>query len=157
MKEKSIADIFAADLEISSTEEYEHRAVEAHDALSVTMGYRTANQGRFRAHLVKSSPFVTVSFENATPVIRSNTMHILDVQPRIQDGEGKGEVAVEGGSGGEGGSTGVQYIVTLGNYQRWLVYCSEPVALEWGRRHTVRSNSRPQCCNPRGLPTSASV
>jgi endo-1,3(4)-beta-glucanase len=29
------------------------------------------------------------------------------------------------------GSTGVEYIVTLGNFQKWLVYCSEPVVLSW--------------------------
>jgi endo-1,3(4)-beta-glucanase len=28
-------------------------------------------------------------------------------------------------------SPGVQYIVTLGNWQKWLVYCSQPVALQW--------------------------
>jgi endo-1,3(4)-beta-glucanase len=29
------------------------------------------------------------------------------------------------------GSVGVQYMVTLGNFQKWLVYCSEPVVLIW--------------------------
>ena len=35
-------------------------------------------------------------------------------------------------------SVGTQYIVTLGNFQKWLVYCSEPVAFIW-KENTLTS------------------
>ena len=65
-------------------------------------------------HLVKGSPFVTVLYDNATPVLKSNTMHITSVDARVVRG-----------------SIGLQYLVKLGNFQTWLIYCSEPVALVW--------------------------
>jgi hypothetical protein len=34
------------------------------------MGYKTMG-GKYKTHIVKSSPFVTVVYENATPVISS--------------------------------------------------------------------------------------
>lgn len=117
----AIADIFVPDLQISAVQGYVSRAVEAYDNTSVTMGYKTAVNGRYRTHLVKGSPFITVVFENATPIISSVLMKINSVDARVVRG-----------------SVGVQYIVTLGNFQKWLVYCSEPVALIW-RDNTLYS------------------
>jgi len=85
------------------------------------MGYRTATNGRYRAHLVKSSPFVTAVFDNATPIISSPFSKIISVDAKVVQN-----------------SVGAQYIVTLGNYQKWLVYCSEPVALIW-KENTLSS------------------
>ena len=110
----AITDPFVADLTLSSAQAFVGRAVEAYDNTSVTVCYRTAVNGKFRTHLVKGSPFITVVYENATPVITSALMKILNVEARVVRG-----------------SSGVQYIVTLGNFQKWLVYCSDPVALTW--------------------------
>ena len=110
----AITDPFVADLQISSTQAFTGRAVESYDNTSVTICYRTAVNGKFRTYLVKGSPFVTVVYENATPLISSPLMKITTVDSRIVRN-----------------SPGVQYIVTLGNFQKWLVYCSEPVALVW--------------------------
>jgi endo-1,3(4)-beta-glucanase len=110
----AITDPFVADLQIGSSQAFLGRAVEAYDNTSVTVCYRTAVNGKFRTHLVKGSPFITVAYENATPVISSALMKIISVDARVVRG-----------------SAGVQYIVTLGNFQKWLVYCSEPVALVW--------------------------
>ena len=126
----------------------------------------------FNNYAAAGSPYVTVVYDNATPVISSALMKISSVESRIVKG-----------------SVGVQYIVTLGaqayfiascnvcalislailaittaittaitititmalcvsnfygndpvlplfscysgNFQKWLVYCSEPVALVW--------------------------
>jgi Glycosyl hydrolase family 81 N-terminal domain len=62
-----------------------------------------------------------VVYEGATPIISSAVMKIISVDARLVRG-----------------SLGVQYIVTLGNNQKWLVYCSEPVALVW-RDNTLYS------------------
>ena len=110
----SIADIFAPDLQISSAEAYVSRAVEKYDNVSVTMGYKTAGLGKYRTHLVKGSPFITVVFEGATPIISSKAMQIINVDAKIFKG-----------------SLGVQYILTLGNFQKWLMYCSEPIVFSW--------------------------
>lgn len=109
-----ITDIFATDLQINSQESYTSRALERYDNGSVTMAYTTAGGGRYRAYLVKGAPFVTVSYENLTPVIQSPLMKITSVDARVRNN-----------------APGVQYIVTLGNFQRWLVFCSEPVVFVW--------------------------
>jgi endo-1,3(4)-beta-glucanase len=110
----AISDNFVADLQLSATQAYQSRAVESFDSLSVTMAYKLTGNGKYRTHLVKGSPFVTVVYDNATPVISAGLMRILDLQSMVVKG-----------------STGSQYIVTLGNFQKWLVYCSEPVAFTW--------------------------
>ena len=117
----AITDPFMADLQISSTQAFISRAVESYDNTSVTICYRTAVNGKLRTYLVKGSPFITVAYENATPIISSTIMKIVTVDARVVKG-----------------SIGVQYIVTLGNFQKWLVYCSEPVALIW-RDNTLYS------------------
>ena len=110
----AITDPFVADLQIGATQAFAGRGVESYDNGSVTVCYRTAINGKFRTYLVKGSPFITVVYENATPIITSALMKITNVDSRVVRG-----------------SAGVQYLVTLGNFQKWLVYCSEPVALVW--------------------------
>lgn len=110
----AISDPFVADLQISATQGYLNRAIESYDNVSVTMTYHTPQNGKFKTHLVKGSPYITVVYDGATPVISSSLMRILTVESRVVKN-----------------NVGVQYIVTLGNFQKWLVYCSEPVALSW--------------------------
>lgn len=111
---EAIYDIFMYDLQIASTQTYLSRAVESYDNVSVTMTYKTANNGKYKAFLVKSSPFVTIYYENATPLISAGLMKILSVDAKVMKD-----------------STGTQYLVTLGNYEKWLVYCSESVVFSW--------------------------
>ena len=79
----AITDPFLCDLQISSTQQYLSRSVEGYDNMSVTMGYRTALNGRYRAHLVKGSLFVTTVFDNATPVISSPYSKIVSVDAKV--------------------------------------------------------------------------
>ena len=115
VSKQAITDNFVADLQIAAVQSnVGTRSIEKYDKLSVTMGYKTVANGKYRIHIVKSSPFVTVAYDNAAPMISSNLMHIIAVEQQIVKE-----------------STSVQYIVTLGNFQKWLVYCSEPLALSW--------------------------
>ena len=114
VSQMAISDPFVTDLQISATQSYLGRGVDSYDNISVTMSFRTSGNGRYRTHLVKGSPFVTIVYEGATPVISSNLMQILNVEAKVVKG-----------------SVGIQYILTLGNFQKWLVYCSEPVAFTW--------------------------
>lgn len=110
----AIIDTFANDIQISVTQPYVGRAIEAYDNVSVTMGYRTTANGKFRTYLVKGSPYITTYFEGTTPVISSPLMHITSVDAKIVQN-----------------SVGTQYILTLGNFQKWFVYCSESVTFTW--------------------------
>jgi endo-1,3(4)-beta-glucanase len=110
----SITDPFNIDLQLSASQPYVSRAVESYDNSSVTMTYKTNNGGKYKAPFVKGSPFVTVVYDNTTPVISSDIMTILDVEPKMIKG-----------------ADGVQFIVTLGNFQRWLVVCSENIIFSW--------------------------
>jgi endo-1,3(4)-beta-glucanase len=121
----AITDIFMVDLQISATQAYASRSIESYDNVSVTMAYKTQpsgstgngnsnNKGNYKGVFVKGSPFVTVVFDGATPIISSPVMRITSVESKLlQD------------------HSGTQYIVTLGNFQKWLVYCSESVVLNW--------------------------
>jgi endo-1,3(4)-beta-glucanase len=110
----SIFDIFMYDLQLSAAQNYISRAVESYDNVSVTLTYKTGNNGKYKAFLVKSSPFVTVYYENATPVISAGLMKIISVDAKVMKD-----------------SPGTQYLVTLGNYEKWLVYCSETIIFTW--------------------------
>jgi len=110
----AVFDPFVTDLQISAIQGYTGRGVETYDNVSVTMAYHTSGNGKFRTHLVKGSPFITVVYEGATPVISSAQMQFLNVEARLIQGR-----------------PGTRYIVTLGNNQKWLIYCSEGVAFTW--------------------------
>ena len=114
VSKQSIVDPFLCDLQISVAQQYMSRSIEAYDNISATMTYKTIGNGRYKAHLVKSSPFVTVVFDGTTPIISSPIVKISSVDARaVKD------------------SVGTHYIVSMGNNQKWLVYCSEPVAFTW--------------------------
>lgn len=119
-----VSDPFFIDLQLSATQSYVSHNAESYDNSSVTMAFKTAGGGKYKTHVVKGSPFVTVVYENTTPVISSDLMTILDVQSQVFKG-----------------LTSVQYIVTLGNYQKWLLYCSEPIAFIWKNNTLTGSSS----------------
>lgn len=106
-----ISDPFAVDMQLGALEGIVDWGVARYDNLSVTMQLNTSTSGSLITYLVKSSPFITVEYTEATPVISSEVMSILNVEGQLVEG-------VEG----------TFYIVTLGNYQNWLVYCSVPVS-----------------------------
>jgi len=123
----SILDSFATDLQINSLEGYTSRSVERYDNGSVTMVFTTSSSsglGKYRAILVKGSPFVTVAFDNVTPIISSPLMRITAVDQR---------------PAANINSQGVQYLVTLGNFQRWLVHCSDPSCTLVWKENTLTS------------------
>lgn len=119
----SVTDPFNIDLQISATQPLLSRAVESYDNSSVTMTYKLNNGGKFKSHIVKGAPFITTVYDNATPIISSDVMLILEVEPKMIKN-----------------SDGVQYIVTLGNFQRWLVFCSESIVFSW-KENSLIANS----------------
>lgn len=107
-----IIDPFFVDIEVSTLETYSKRYVESWDNISVTMKYETAGGGSYKSPLVKGSPYVTVLFDNTTPKISSDFMHILSIEEHVSSIV----------------TTGSRYIITLGNWQKWLLYTSEKLS-----------------------------
>ena len=105
----SVTDIFSPDLTLSAREPYLSRGVSSYDNVSVTMNFSVAGGGHFYTPLVKGCPFVTVVYSNSTPMISSG-MEITEVR------------AIQPPNGIEGSIK----LLTLGNYLKWLVYCSDP-------------------------------
>lgn len=110
-----VADPFMVDIQLSAVQGYVSRSVEAYDNSSVTMTYKTSNGGKYKTHLVKGAPFITVVYDNTTPVISAELMNIYDVEQKLFKASGDG----------------VYYIITLGSWQKWMVYCSENVVFQW--------------------------
>lgn len=107
----AVSDPFVSDIQLSSVENYISRSVESYDSSSVTMSYITSLNGKYKTPLVKGCPFITVIYENSTPSISSTLMKITSFENRVV----------------KDSTVGVQYIITLGNYQKWLLFCSENV------------------------------
>lgn len=121
----SILDSFVSDLILGSSNSYQSRGISSYDVASVSMEFRVAGKegnSRYIGHFVKSTPFLTVVYEEgAIPMISSPLMKILSVEARPSSASTSSDSAsITGGS---------QYIVTLGNYQKWLVFCSDPQGL----------------------------
>ncbi|CAE7463005.1 eng2, partial [Symbiodinium microadriaticum] len=111
---KWIRDTFDTDIQISTVEPYQSRSISAHDDLSVTMTFLAAS-GSYDAVLVKGSPFLTVSFGGCTPLLQSATMHVTSFESHPLPDDSKRRY----------------YVITLGNYQKWLVYTSFDTLLNW--------------------------
>lgn len=109
----AITDNFDEDILLSSVEPCLTYAVSRYDNLSVSMTFAVSG-GSYTAPLVKASPFITVVYDNATPVVSSEVMMITGVTPKVVEGV-----------------VGTFYLITLGNYENWLVYCSAPVSFDW--------------------------
>lgn len=128
-----IADNFNVDLQISATQPYFSRGVESYDNVSVAMAYKVGGGGKYKAFLVKATPYVTVLFENATPVISAPQALILSATCLFPARNSSGESSTASGGTDCGGSLGDEtaavpgsaFLVVLGNYQKWLVYCSD--------------------------------
>lgn len=137
--DRSIIDPFDIDLQVASWEEFSDKMVEKYDNVSVTMKYQVATAmsndqqqpSSFKTHLVKGDPFVTIVYDRATPVVSSEHMKITDVQHKLfRASKASSSYTV---------SNGVQYMLTLGNFQNWLLYCSEDVAFTWLDNQLVAS------------------
>lgn len=121
----SVTDPFMTDFQVSFVEGIQSHTVESYDNISVTMLYKSDNNiGKMKTHIVKSSPFMTFVFESTTPVVSSPVFSILSVESQEYEG-----------------SHGKQFIITLGNYQKWLLFCSDPYnALIWDGKYTITAS-----------------
>jgi hypothetical protein len=68
---RSIRDTFAPELSFTTTEDIQARYVTKFDPLSVTLRYVTGTTEKWEASLVQGSPYVTLKYIKATPVIKA--------------------------------------------------------------------------------------
>lgn len=140
VNELVISDPFDNDLELSASEEYIDRKVARHDPLSVTMHYSLTNGASYAAHLVKGAAMVTVSYSGATPMVKAPNMQIINVEERGPDGKRLNDLAATPTRHkgrkllSKEDMQGRAYLLDLGNFQKWLVYVSDPTAaLVWDK------------------------
>ncbi|ETW09748.1 hypothetical protein H310_00233 [Aphanomyces invadans] len=75
------------------------------DDLSVTVAFPQASGGTIILHLVRGSPYMTLEYKDAAPVLLSEANILSVTQP-----------------------TSAYSVVTLGNWHQWLVFSSTPFA-----------------------------
>ncbi|RHY26521.1 hypothetical protein DYB32_007534 [Aphanomyces invadans] len=75
------------------------------DDLSVTVAFPQASGGTIILHLVRGSPYMTLEYKDAAPVLLSEANILSLTQP-----------------------TSAYSVVTLGNWHQWLVFSSTPFA-----------------------------
>lgn len=143
---KWIRDTFDVDLQISTIQPYANRGILSYDELSVTMNYDVSG-GSYKAYFIKGSPFITILFQSSTPIITSTTMHITKMEQHpIPTSSTSTSIP------------GLVYIVTLGNYQKWIIYSSDSTtALLWNGDSITASSPSHGFIRMGILPTSNSV
>lgn len=174
----SVHDYFFPDLTFAVSEQTESRYVTQFDPLSVTLRYNTdsSNAGRgdksqegsasfWETYLVQGSPYVTIKFESASPVIQAFSIFKNVICPR---GDSNSYIPLFEGdrvrkrrqrnrrrlsssstfgvcSSEQDGSKltlrGVQFALQSNEGMNWIVFSSEPIALVFDteRKTTVVS------------------
>ena len=157
---KAIHDYFFPDLTLSVSESTQRRHIVYFDALSVTLRWYLNNGGHMETYLVQGSPYVTVKYDNVTPVIQAfsvfknvlcprederDSLTMLEGQQRRKRRLSFGicESAVDD-AGKFVTLRGVQFVLQTQEGMSWLLFTSEPVELVFDTqlRTTVSSSSR---------------
>lgn len=91
----SIRDTFVPDMTFSTTEKLMSRYVVKFDPLSVTTRFQTGSDGYWESYLVQGSPYITIKYEKATPVLRAlsifnNVICPFDADGNYNDGTADG-------------------------------------------------------------------
>lgn len=68
---KAIHDYFFPDLTFSTTEDVRERKIIDFDPLSVNLNFRTTSRGSWTTYLVQGSPYITMEYDNVTPIIKA--------------------------------------------------------------------------------------
>jgi endoglucanase Acf2 len=142
-----IHDYFFPDLTFSSQEGAISRHVTHFDALSVTLRYSTAQAGKWETYLVQGSPYVTIRYDNASPIIHApstftnvgcslSSRHLMDHDARFRlrrlGDQGFGVCTWdEDSTAMHRVLRGVQFRVTSQEGMEWIVFSSEPIELQF--------------------------
>ncbi|GKY95515.1 hypothetical protein MPSEU_000513200 [Mayamaea pseudoterrestris] len=145
---KMIHDYFFPDLTLTTQEGILNRHITYFDALSVTLRYTTQG-GKWETYLVQGSPYVTIRYENSSPVIHafSTFAHVgcnnneASSSKNLDANHGNrrlGEAATFGVCAWEEDSAkshrilrGVQFRIFSQEGMEWILFSSEPIELQY--------------------------
>lgn len=158
---KAIHDYFFPDLTFESAESISRRYLTYFDALSVTLKFATTSNSYWETYLVQGSPYVTIKYDNASPVVRAFSIFDNVFCPRE---DVKFSEVLGGGKGGGGRRRlsfgiceseadvngrdlllrGVQFVLQSQEGMQWMVFTSEPIEFRFNteRKTTVEATSR---------------
>jgi hypothetical protein len=88
---KAIHDYFFPDLTFTTMEEVKQRQITNCDPLSVTLNFHTANKGNWKSYLVQGSPYVTIEYDNVSPMFKALTTFKSALCPGEEGFDAKGD------------------------------------------------------------------
>jgi endoglucanase Acf2 len=171
-EEKAIHDYFFPDLTLTTREGTSARYITSFDALSVTLKYNIQGGGQWTTFLVQGSPYATMLYDNASPVIKAFSIFKEVSCPRdvLQTGQeigldksnmggadsrvgdshrklgGSDTFGVCSWSDDQNGSKrtlrGVQFIFQTLEGLTWIAFSSEPIVLEYDMQSKTTISSR---------------
>jgi len=122
------SDFFQDDLIFTSAEEYAARYVTDYDEFSVTMHFDTESGGSYETIAVRGSPYATVLYDGATPVLKSIWSNVTTINGLPAAG-----VTV----------SGTEFLLEQQDGMRWLVFSSDSLSLSVSENGEVLSASEP--------------
>jgi endoglucanase Acf2 len=98
----SIRDSFEPDISFGTSQEIAKRHVTRFDALSVTLRFYTTGSGYWESYVVQGSPYITVKYNDATPILKAlstfqQVMCPFDSDGNYYDGDGDSVDGLLGG------------------------------------------------------------
>lgn len=113
-----VSDLFMVDVALSFVERVVKHHVQSYGDTSVAMEYVTRVNSKEKSsymYIVKGAPFMTMEYNGNTPLITSSVMKILSFE----------SYTCKSDCSYLDENFGAAYILTLGNFQKWMVYISE--------------------------------
>mmetsp|Transcript_9400 Transcript_9400/g.14530 ORF Transcript_9400/g.14530 Transcript_9400/m.14530 type:complete len:1006 (+) Transcript_9400:256-3273(+) len=153
-KGRSIRDVFQPDVSFGTHEDITRRHIMRFDALSVTTRFYTTSQGYWESYIVHGSPYITIKYSSATPVLEALSTFQRVMCPFDQAGnyyDGNEDLLIDGlskqgnrrlkwgvcnpsiGSGNENFALlrGVQFLLQTQENMTWILFSSELIELEF--------------------------
>jgi len=83
---RSIYDVFQPDVSFETAEGVSNRHIMKFDVLSVTTRFYTTDQGYWESYIVHGSPYITIKYSSATPILKAFSTFQKVMCPFDQDG-----------------------------------------------------------------------
>lgn len=156
---RKVQDPFIPEMTLTTEEEITKRYVVKYDPLSVTLRFDASLNSSFETTLVQGSPYVTVDYSNATPVMKPLSIFsavlcpgdvddgTIDLNSEKNEGrrlDGFGVCSIDESDPKYTSMRGVQFVFKTPEGISWLMFASEPMNLIFDKitKATVYSAGR---------------
>ena len=150
MDKISVRDIFNPDLKLSTLEEVKSRKIMTFDPLSVTLRFSTAttdnnsssnnnnNQDYWETYLVQGSPYITLTYNQVTPVLTA--LSIFTSFECLEEGSGSSCKQIENDD--TIALKGTHFEIRTNENLRWIAIASQSITLNYDniRKTTISSD-----------------